>query len=293
MNTKLKNSLLAAGLVISSSVSAGMTATDEDMSVTHIETKEEVRAKVLLAKAIEHIQKNGSEAVIDFNQKADFFDESLYVFALSIDGRFLASGGSSSVLVDHTVLDTFDMYGKYFFREMIQKARKDGQGAVEYHWKNPTDRAASPKRTLFQRVGDTIIAVGYYPVRANAFQAKELLGLATVEINENLKSALYKFNNLDGQYVNGDLYLFVIDTKTKLFMAHGVSRGLIGQSIDTALDEVGKEATNKMLEMVKHQDSGEISYIWTNPITNEKEVKHTFFRLVDGYLLGVGFYTPN
>ena len=74
MNTKLKNSLLAASLVISSSVSAGMTAADGDMTVTHIETKEEVKAKVLLAKAIEHIQKNGSEAVTDFNQKQEFFE---------------------------------------------------------------------------------------------------------------------------------------------------------------------------------------------------------------------------
>lgn len=95
-------------------------------------------------------------------------------------------------------------------------------------------------------------------------------------MHKNLKSALYQFNNLDGQYVNGDLYLFVIDIKTKLFLAHGVSRSFIGQSIDTVLDDVGKDATHDMLEMVKHQDSGEISYLWTNPITNEKERKHTF-----------------
>lgn len=293
MNTNLKNSILAASLVISTSVSAGMATADEDMSVTHIETKEEVRAKVLLAKAVDYIKENGSEAASDFNQKPEFFDGHLYVFALNIDGKFLASGGSSSVLVGDTVLDTFDIYGKYFFREMVKKAIKKGNGAVEYHWKSPTDRSASPKRTLFQRVGNTIVAVGYYPVRANAFQAKELLGLATVEIHKNVKAALHKFNDLDGEYIKGDLYVFVIDIKTKLFLAHGVSRSLINQSIDTSLDDVGKATTNKMLEMVKQKDSGEISYAWINPITNEKEVKRTLFRLIDRYLLCVGYYTPN
>lgn len=293
MNTQLKNSRLTASVVLTPSISAELTHADENVYATHIETKEEIRAKDLLTRAMSHVKIKGDQAVNDFSQKAEFIEGNLYVFALSINGHFLASGGSSSVLVGDTVLDIFDMYGKYFFREMIQKAEKEGQGAVEYHWKNPTDRAASPKRTLFQRVGDLIIAVGYYPIRANAFQAKELLRQATVEIHNNLKLALYKFNNLDGQYVDGDLYIFAIDINTTLFLAHGVSRSFIGQSIDTVLDDAGKEATHEMLEMLTHRDSSEISYLWTNPITNEKEIKHTFFRLVDEKLLGVGFYTPD
>ncbi|MGB0893540.1 MAG: cache domain-containing protein [Parashewanella sp.] len=292
MNNKLKESLFVAGLAMSVPVAADVVTKDPAMYVTHIETQEELRAKTLLAKSIKHVEKNGADAVNDFNQKADFFDGNLYTFALTIDGKFLSSGGASSVLVGDTVLDTFDMYGKYFFREMIHKAVQDGEGSVEYHWKNPTDRGASPKRTLFKRVGDIIIAVGYYPVRATAFQAKELLGRATVELQKNIKSALFKFNNLDGQYVNGDLYIFVVDTKTKEYLAHGVSRSFVGQSADVVLDEVGKEAMYRMLNAAKANKEGEIDYVWFNPITGRKERKHTYFKMVDNYLLGVGFYLP-
>ncbi|RLV59672.1 hypothetical protein D5018_10995 [Parashewanella curva] len=293
MNNKIKESLFIAGLTLSVPVAADAVNKEQQMLATHIETHEELRAKKLLNSAVEHLIKNGATAVKDFNNKEEFIDNELYVFSLTLDGKFLASGGSSLVLVGDTVLDTFDMYGKYFFREMVQKAKRDGGGDVEYHWHNPTDRVASPKRTLFKRVGDIIVAVGYYPVRANAFQAKTLLDKATVELKENVKQALFKFNNLDGQYVDGDLYIFVVDTDSKEYLAHAISRSFVGQTYEDALDDSGEAAISKMLDVVKEKPEGEIDYIWINPITNRKETKHTYFRLVDHYLLGVGFYKPN
>lgn len=84
----VKNSLLTASLVLTSTMSTGITHADNNMYVTHIETKEEVSAKELLTRAITHIKISGGEAVNDFSHKEEFINGNLYVFALSIDGRF-------------------------------------------------------------------------------------------------------------------------------------------------------------------------------------------------------------
>ncbi len=72
----------------------------EDLAnLPHAATKDEKRAIILLEKAVQHIEQQSEDAVTDFSSQERFIDRELYVFALRIDGRFLASGGSSTVLV--------------------------------------------------------------------------------------------------------------------------------------------------------------------------------------------------
>jgi len=124
---------------------------------------DEQRVIQLLDKAVKHIQDKGPGAVSDFDSKAEFIDNELYVFALRVDGLFLASGGSSMVLKGELVWNTPDAVGQAFFHRIIEKALSDGKGTVTYFWTNPVSRNNKPKHTLFKRVGDVIIAVGYHP----------------------------------------------------------------------------------------------------------------------------------
>lgn len=117
----------------------------------------------LLDKAVKHIEDKGPGAVSDFDNSAAFIDNELYVFALRVDGLFLASGGSSMVLNGELVWNTPDAVGQAFFHRIIEKALSDGKGTVTYFWENPVSRNNKPKHTLFKRVGDVIIAVGYHP----------------------------------------------------------------------------------------------------------------------------------
>jgi cytochrome c len=81
---------------------------------------------------------------------------------VSTKGVLLASGGLSSSWIGENVADQQDAAGKLFIREMLDKARKNGSGTVEYHWLNPVNNKTEPKVAYFQKVGDRVIAVGYY-----------------------------------------------------------------------------------------------------------------------------------
>ena len=133
------------------------------LPVNTVISADEQRVIKLLDKAVKHIQDKGPGAVSDFDSNAAFIDNELYVFALRVDGLFLASGGSSMVLKGELVWNTPDAVGQAFFHRIIEKALSDGKGTVKYFWTNPVSRNNKPKHTLFKRVGDVIVAVGYHP----------------------------------------------------------------------------------------------------------------------------------
>lgn len=262
-----------------------------EISEPHVSTEAELRTKTLLAKAVLHVQVNGDESVDDFSRDAQFTDGELYVFAVGIDGEFLASGGSSMVLIGDSVLDTQDVYGKPFFREMLSKAVHSGFGEVEYHWTNPTDRMGEPKRTFFERVGDIIVAVGYYPERSSSAEAKRLLARAMTAMVKSEQQSIAAFNDIDGDFVEGDLYVFVLDMNSGKFLAHGTSPELIGLSHNEILSPDNKPIITEMLKLARENGRGEYSYRWLNPLSNEVENKHTYYRVIDNKLVAVGYYT--
>ncbi|CAH6876068.1 conserved hypothetical protein [Vibrio chagasii] len=264
-----------------------------DISEPHVVSEAERRAKTLLAKAVIHVQTEGDESVKDFMSDPEYIDGELYVFALAIDGQFLASGGSSMVLVGDSVLDTQDVYGNPFFREMITKAVHNGFGEVEYHWTNPTDRMGEPKTTFFERVGDVIVAVGYYPERSSAAEAKNLLARAMTAIVESEQVSLAEFNDAEGSFVEGDLYVFVMDMSSGKLLAHGVSPELVGRSHNEILSPDDKPILTDMLNLARENGRGVYTYRWLNPLSSKVETKHTYYRVIDNKLVGVGYYTKS
>lgn len=264
-----------------------------DISEPHIVTEAEKRAQRLLARAVLHVQKEGPESVQAFSTDSRFVDDELYVFAMGIDGTFLASGGSSMVLVGDSVLDTRDMYGKPVFRDMITIAVNKGYGKVEYHWTNPTDRMGEPKTTFLERVGDVIVAVGYYPERASATEAKQLLARAMKAIVDSEQQSIDEFNDINGPFTKGDLYVFVMDMNSGKFLAHGASPELVGRSHAEILNPDNKPILTEMLTLAKANGRGEYSYRWLNPQSSEVETKHTYYRVIDNKLIAVGYYTDS
>ncbi|NOI78939.1 hypothetical protein F0224_25160 [Vibrio coralliilyticus] len=297
---KLQRILLLATLMLSALSSAIVQADESqqavnvlDISEPHVATQAERRAKTLLSKAVLHIQNQGDKAVSDFSTDPAFVDDELYVFAVGVDGQFLASGGSSMVLIGDSVLDTQDVYGKPFFREMISKAVHNGYGEVEYHWTNPTDRMGEPKKTFFERVGDVIVAVGYYPERSSATDAKQLLSRAMAAMVSSEQQSLDAFNDIDGDFVQGDLYVFVLDINSGKFLAHGTSPELVGRSHNEILNPDLKPIVTELLSLARKNGRGEYSYRWLNPLSGNVENKHTYYRVLDNKVVAVGYYTKS
>ena len=121
------------------------------------------RAQALLQRAVALYKEIKDLALANFSPKGEFVDDLLYVYVVSTSGVLLASGGLSSSWIGSNVVDQQDAVGKPFVRELLDKARKNGSGTVEYHWLNPATNKTDRKIAYFQKVGDRIIVVGYYP----------------------------------------------------------------------------------------------------------------------------------
>ncbi|HIJ86643.1 MAG TPA: hypothetical protein HPP97_03045 [Desulfuromonadales bacterium] len=249
------------------------------------------RAKELLDRAVAYYEEKKDQALAAFNRQGEFIQGDLYVYAINTTGVMLASGGSSSVLIDRIVLGLSDMDGKPIFKEMLEIAQSKGSGTLEYRWLNRVDRKVERKVTYFKKVGDVIIAVGYYIPRASAEQARGLLDKASIAVKNDSKGAFKAFGDLSGKYVEDDLYVFAIGIDDLRFRAHGATPRLVGSDAKTLTDPNGKPIIQEMIAIVKSKGQGELGYAWRNPVTNKIEKKHTYVRKVDNYLVGVGYYT--
>ena len=248
------------------------------------------RAKELLERAISYYQEKQDMALAAFTRQSEFTQEDLYVYVINTKGIMLASGGSSAALIGRDVSAMRDAEGKLFFREILDTAKSKGFGTVEYRWLNRLDRKTERKITYFQKVGELIIAVGYYIPRASADQAKAMLNRASDAVKNDFKSAFKSFGDLNGKFIEDDLYVFVIGIEDMHFRAHGANPRLVGTDARTLTDPNGKPIIQLMINMIKSKGQGELDYSWRNPVTNKIEKKHTFVRKVGNYLVGVGYY---
>lgn len=252
---------------------------------------EATRAKELLGRAVAYYKDKKDLALAAFNRQGEFTSGDLYVYVVGTNGIFLASGGSSFVLIDRVVTNSVDVTGKYFFKEMLETAQSKGTGTVEYRWMNRVDHKVERKVAYFEKVGDKIIAVGYYIPHATAGQAKELLKKAVEAVKKDQVWAFPEFNKIDGKFVEDDLYVFVVGLDDGRIRAHGANPRLVGSNGLALLDPSGKPIIREMISIVKAKGSGELDYTWRNPVTNKVEKKHSYLQKVGDYLVAVGYYT--
>jgi cytochrome c len=256
-----------------------------------VASKDEIRATALLERAVDHVTTNGEAGVADFSRQAEFVDRDLYVFALHTDGRLLASGGASAAMIGENVIAQTDLAGRPFLREMLQLAQAHGEGRIEYRWFNPADSRGEPKLALFRKVGEIIVAVGFYPPRATPFEAKGLLDDAVKALRADKAIALSDFQQLGGRFLRDDLYVFVVDISDGRILAHGASPRLVGTSGHEVRDPHGRAIVTDMISVARKDGEGEIAYSWRNPSTDRIESKRSFFRPEGGLLVGVGHYS--
>lgn len=255
------------------------------------ERNEAKRVQALLDKAVAYYQEKGEAALEAFNPNGSFIDGEYYVFVVSTGGTMLASGGSSSSLIGQDVNGLRDVAGKPFMRELLDSAKNQGAGMVDYNWLNPTTRRVEQKTTLYRKVGDKIIAAGYYLPRSSPEEAKGMLEAAVESVKKDPAASFIKFNDAKGQFVRDDLYVFAVGLDDAMFYAHGASPSLVGTPALELRDAQGKTIIKEMIALAKSKGAGEVEYVWRNPVTNRVETKHSLIRKVDKYVLGVGYYT--
>ncbi|MGD0339642.1 MAG: cache domain-containing protein [Bacteroidota bacterium] len=118
-------------------------------------------AKAMVRKAIQFYKANGKEKTLEAITAGKFKKDELYVFAYSKEGVMLAHPVNKS-LIGKNLIDVPDDAGKYFRKEIVQKAKASGIGWVDYKYKNPKTERVEDKTTYFKKVDGIIFCCGVY-----------------------------------------------------------------------------------------------------------------------------------
>ena len=134
----------------------------------------------------------------------------------------------------------------------------------------------------------TAAAEGHTPDDAKALVQKAVAYLK----QEGKANALATFSDSKGAFVEGDLYLVVMDaTDGKLTMlAHGVNKGLIGKPQIDVKDAEGKAFNQETAAALTKDGAVTVSYMWPNPATKKIARKRSYFSRVGDVIIGAGVY---
>ena len=262
------------------------------VQAANTEKSDSQAAIALLEKALAYYRENGDKAFAAFSRQGEFVDKDRYVFVLDTKGVMLASGGPSSALIGRDVSETLGPDLQKTFKDALKVPEGNGIQQAEYRWQNWADGKIERKHVYYQRVGQRILAVGYYLPRASAEQAMALLNKAAADLAKDEKGTLSAINSLKGGYLQDDLYVFVVDLNTRRYIAHGTNLRLINTDFSKISDPEGKPVGEPMLALMAGQDYGEYDYRWKNPVTGKVEDKHAYLKKVGHFLVAVGYYSP-
>ena len=124
-------------------------------------------------------------------------------------------------------------------------------------------------------------------------QAKALVQRAAEYLKrEGKDKALSAFSDPKGEFVDGDLYLVVMDAADgKLTMlAHGVNKALVGKPQIDVKDANGKAFNQETMTALSTEDECWVTYAWPNPTTKKIAQKKSFFAKVGDVIIGAGVY---
>lgn len=131
-----------------------------------------------------------------------------------------------------------------------------------------------------------------YAGMGTAKEATTLVDKAVAYYKVNGKDKAYpEFNNKTGQFVNKDLYIFVIDWNGTI-LAHGANEKLINKPTWDLKDADGKYFMREMVKVAQTKGTGWVDYKWTNPVTKKIEQKSSYVKRVgnENLLIGCGIY---
>ncbi len=126
--------------------------------------------------------------------------------------------------------------------------------------------------------------------KGSAEEATAMVKKAVAFLKANGKDkAIAEFNNAKGQFVDRDLYIFVVD-KDGTTLANGVNPRLVGKNVMELKDADGKPFIKTLLEIGNTKGSGWLEYKWSNQTTQKMEQKATYVEKAGDLLVACGIY---
>ena len=120
-------------------------------------------AKDMVKKAVAYVKEVGREkALAEFNNpKGKFIHKDLYVWATGLDGVNLSHPFTPG-LIGKNMYELKDADGKYFVKDRIEIAKKNGKGTIDYRWTHPQTKKVEKKQAYFELVDNMLVNCGYY-----------------------------------------------------------------------------------------------------------------------------------
>lgn len=212
----------------------------------------------LVKKGYQYMKAHGKGlAVQDFTSKQSdaFRYGDLYLIVYNLNGVCVAHG-SNSELLNQSLWDTQDDDGRHYVREIIEKAKKDLTGWIDYKTKNSFQSVYLELVDL--GVEKYVITCGTYPISKE--ETMNLLiksGVSYLKANPE-EVAFQEFTNINGKFIRGDLMLFVFDPRG-LCYAWGDDFDLIWQNLMAKKDDDSKSYVKLFINTVE-QGPGKVTY---------------------------------
>ncbi len=107
--------------------------------------------------------------------------------------------------------------------------------------------------------------------------------------NTSQEEAFEAFDELNGNFVSEELYIFVMDMNATM-LSHGFQHELIGQNLMDLQDIEGKYFIRDMFENINQEGEGWTWYYWDDPVTNSVRKKFSFVKRFGDLVVGSGTY---
>jgi cytochrome c len=117
-------------------------------------------AKALVLKAVRHLNQRGPHVAFrDFmHPSAGFMAGDLYVWVIDLNGVIVANGRYPQYLGS-----SMGRGPRSLGMAVLTRARRQGEGWVEYQWYSPCSGRVERKVAYFKRIGGYIVGAGAYP----------------------------------------------------------------------------------------------------------------------------------
>jgi Single Cache domain 2 len=125
------------------------------------------------------------------------------------------------------------------------------------------------------------------PDHGSADKARAMLEKAVAAVSADKAGALDKFNNGEGGFKDGDLYVFCANASDSVETAHPTHKGV---KLNEVKDVNGFAFGQEIMKNAKDGEISEVTYKWPRPGSDVPVEKITFFTKVGDQICGVGYY---
>jgi hypothetical protein len=143
----------------------------------------------------------------------------------------------------------------------------------------------------------SLVALPGTGIAGTAEEAEQLVGKAVEYVKTNgVPEAVNAFNNKTGEFVKGELYVFMFKVGSQegsrvVCLAHPINPGLIGKDLYGLKDPEGTQFMAAMAKKAMDEKGGWVDYKWTHPLTKKIADKSSYALPVSNdVFVGCGIY---